>query len=192
MGRYLLFFFMIAIFSHTAFGQHNLLLNSDAKDQAKHWKPYGEAEVGDFDGDSVFILRNGGYFVQDVKLSPGSNGKYALLIGKTSAQRINPKDSITGRPYLYGYMIFDYKPAGSKINTYLQGQRMGHQSLAVDEWSKVYGIFRVADGTEVIRFFLKQASRREDPHDGSEARFDNLGLYLFDSETDAASFAERY
>ena len=192
MTRNLLFLIMVAVLSPLAFGQVNLLLNSDAKDRAKHWKPYGDAAVRDFDGDSVFIVRNGGYFHQDVKLPSGSDGKYALLVGKASAQRINESGSITDLPNIYGYMMYDYKPAGSKINTYLQSHKMTLQSRVVDEWSTVYGVFKVAPDTEVIRFFLQQALRRDDPHDGSEARFDDLGLYLFESESDAIGFARSY
>lgn len=183
---------MLGVIGPFVFGQDNLLLNSDAAESASHWKAHGDAEVRVLDGEAVFIVRNGGYFFQDVKLSSDSEGKFALLIGKASAQRINPSGSITDLPYIYGYMMYDYKRSGGRINTYLQEQRMLLQAKSPDQWSKVYGVFKVAPGTEAIRFFLKQASRRGDPHDGSEARFDDLGLYLFDSERDALSFAERY
>jgi hypothetical protein len=180
------------VLSSSILGQANLLLNPDASDPSAHWKANRDAEVRDSSGESIFVVRNGGYFYQDVKLPTNSDGKYALLIGKASAQRINPDNSITDSPYIFGYMIYDYKPAGSKINTYLQGQRMLLQGTSKDEWSNLYGVFKVATGTEVVRFFLNQASRRGDPHDGSEARFDNLGLYLFDAESEAIRFAESY
>jgi hypothetical protein len=39
---------------------------------------------------------------------------------------------------------------------------------------------------------LNQALRRGVPHDGSAARFDDLGLYLFPTEEEAKTFAASY
>lgn len=43
-----------------------------------------------------------------------------------------------------------------------------------------------------IRFFLNQASRRGLPHNGSAARFDTVGLYLFPKKEDALAFVDAY
>jgi len=52
----------------------------------------------------------------------------------------------------------------------------------------MWGIFRVPDGTGAVRFFLNQALRNSVPHNGSAARFDDVGLYLFPTEKAARSF----
>jgi len=56
----------------------------------------------------------------------------------------------------------------------------------------MWGIFKVPERTKRIRFFLSQASRRGVPHNGSAARFDNLGLYLFSTKQDAEAFVNEY
>jgi hypothetical protein len=60
-----------------------------------------------------------------------------------------------------------------------------------NEWGPMFGIFRVPQGSGTIRFFLNQAERRDMPQNGSAARFDDLGLYLFATEEDARAFAIR-
>jgi hypothetical protein len=61
-----------------------------------------------------------------------------------------------------------------------------------DEWVDMWGIFRVPERTKRIRFFLNQALRNGVPHNGSAARFDNLGLYLFAAKEDAEAFVRQY
>jgi hypothetical protein len=61
-----------------------------------------------------------------------------------------------------------------------------------DEWVDMWGIFPVPERTKRIRFFLNQALRRGVPHNGSAARFDNLGLYLFATKEDAQAFVNQY
>jgi hypothetical protein len=65
-------------------------------------------------------------------------------------------------------------------------------ATSVGEWVKMWGIFKVPEGTGRIRFFLNQALRQGVPHNGSAARFDDLGLYLFPTEEEAKSFAAGY
>ena len=55
-----------------------------------------------------------------------------------------------------------------------------------------WGIFRVPLGTGTIRFFMNQAERKNVPQNGSAARFDDLGLYLFDTQEEAAAFVNKY
>lgn len=168
-------------------GQTNLLKNPNADLQSQFWRAYGQATVETCaTGNPCFVVRNGGYFLQDVALPDGAVGQYALFNGRGASERINSDGAITGLPYLYGYMMLA-DPHG-RILDYLQGQNMLANPSRENEWVTMSGIFRVPDGTKTIRFFLNQALRNGVPHNGSAARFDDVGLYLFATEQDAHSF----
>ena len=171
----------------------NLLQNPRADDGTNYWRVYGNATVAQAgDGNWCFVVRDKGYLVQDVNLPDGSVGKYALLIGRASSERVNPEGAITGLPYLYGYMMERGDPRGGRIKSYLQGQQMLCAAKNPNEWVPVAGIFEVPAGTGAIRFFLNQAERKGMPQNGSAARFDDLGLYLFSTAEEAKSFVQIY
>jgi len=102
---------------------------------------------------------NTGGFSQDVKLTPSDVGKFALLIGFVSSERINPDGAITGLPYLHGYMMESINSRGGTINAYLQGQQMLARPFKNDQWVTMFGVFPVPKGTVAIKFFLNQAER---------------------------------
>jgi hypothetical protein len=170
----------------------NLLQNPKADLEAQHWRAVGQAAIEEVNGNRRFVVRNGGYFLQDVILPESAAGQYAVFIGSGSSERINSDGAITGLPYLYGYMMAPGRQDSGRILAYLQGQQMRSAATFVGEWVKMWGIFKVPEGTERIRFFLNQAERRGVPHNGSAARFDDLGLYLFPTEEEARSFADSY
>jgi hypothetical protein len=182
----------LLVMTTTVGAQTNLLLNPNADSKAENWRVFGQATIEEFDGDKVFVVRNKGYFLQDVNLTDSDIGKFALLIGRGSSERINADGAITGLPYLYGYMMDSSNPRGGRIYAYLQGQRMRARASYQDEWVTMYGIFKVPEKTGAIRFFLDQAERKYVPQNGSAARFDNIGLYLFDTEEDALQFVRAY
>ena len=164
----------------------NLLQNPDATGLAVFWRAYGDATIEPTTGNNFcFVVRDGGYFLQDVELPEGAVGQYAVLIGRGSSERINSDGAITGLPYLYGYMM---EKAQDRIGEYLQGQQMLGRSGMKDEWVTMWGIFKVPERITKIRFFLKQALRNGVPHNGSAARFDDLGLYLFATKAEAEAF----
>jgi hypothetical protein len=172
---------------------NNLLQNPDANDGANHWQAFGDAAVEQTpERGAYFRARNKGYFLQDVTLPEAAIGKYALLIGRVSSERINADGAITGLPYLYGYMMEGANPKGGRILSYLQGHQMLCGARMKDEWVTAWGIFQVPSGTGAIRFFLNQAERKDVPQNGSAARFDDLGLYLFDTESEASAFVKTH
>ena len=170
----------------------NLLQNPNADLESQHWRTRGEATVETDTGNNrVFVVRNGGHFLQDVILPSDAAGKYAVLIGNGSSERIHEGGAITGRAYLYGYMMDDMRPNGGHVLEYLQGQNLRSMTNVRDEWTKMWGVFLVPKGTQGIRFFLNQAEAKGVPHNGSAARFDNLGLYLFSTKEEADAFANQ-
>src|ERR1051325_3934871 len=95
---------------------NNLLQEPNADDGSNYWRPYGNATVEQTDGGNWrFVVRNKGYFLQDVTLPDGAIGKFALFIGRASSERINADGAITGLPYLYGYMMESADPRGGRI-----------------------------------------------------------------------------
>lgn len=192
MGLFLSAFFLLL--AGAAGAQTNLLLNPGAEDSTNNWRASGKATVEDFNGRKVFVLRRerdsgDGSFSQTVSLSPSDAGKFALLIGHGSSERVNTDGAITGLPYLYGYMLPLNNPNGNSMNTYLQGQQMTARTTGKDAWVTMYGVFEVLKGTVAIQFFLNQAERKGLPLDGSAARFDDVGLFLFSTKEEALAFA---
>lgn len=171
----------------------NLLQNPNADLGAEFWRASGDATVEPGTGnDLCFVLRNGGHFFQDVPLPDDAAGQYLVLIARGASQRINDDGAITGLPYLYGYMMEEGPPNGGRVLAYLQGPRMLADTQIRDEWVDMWGIFQVQEKTKRIRFFLNQALRQGVPHNGSAARFDNLGLYVFATKEEAEIFVNQY
>lgn len=168
----------------------NLLQNPKAELGAQHWRGWGRAAVEELYGNSVFVIREQGHFYQDVTLPSGPAGRYAVFVGRGASERINPDGAITGLPYLYGYMM--PADAGGRVLAYLQGQEMRCSARFVGEWVVMSGIFPVPEEAGRIRFFLKQAERRGVPQNGSAARFDDVGLYLFPTAAEARAFVAQY
>ena len=92
--------------STLAFAQpENLIKNSNGDGDGKEWKGYGNAKIERCGGGgNCFVLRDGGYLIQDVDVSDNTVGQYALLIGRARGEGA----STTGRPYLQGrFMEFN-------------------------------------------------------------------------------------
>ena len=189
-------FSILILLSFVTMGQaqsQNLLQNPNADLGAASWRSFGEATIESCAGTNLcFADRNGGHFFQDVSLLENSAGKFALFIGRGAAERINPDGAITDLPYLYGYMMGPSLNREETILEYLQGQNMASKATAKNDWVVMWGIFEVPQKTKTIRFFLNQALRNGLPHNGSAARFDNLGLYLFNTRQEAETFVSQY
>ena len=167
----------------------NQLKNPNADEGAQFWRAFGNAGVEQCaNGSSCFVLRNGGYFIQDVTLPEDAAGQYAILVGRATSDNLRTDGSISGLPYLHGYMMNAGDPGGGRIYAYLDGQHMRSSARHSGEWVTLFGVFKIKPGTARIRFFLKQAWRNGTPHDGSAARFDQLALYILPDEVTARAF----
>lgn len=171
-------------------GQLNRIKYPDARQFNGNWHSKGEVSIekdAEEEDNFNFVIRYSGMIWQDVPI--GAEGKYALLISWASSERVNPDGDQTGLPYLYGYMLD--KSDKNKINTYLRGEQMMLKPVIPNEWGVVYGIFQVPRETGAIRLFLQQADGRQ-PHDGSAARFDEPGIFIFETQEQAEAFAKKY
>jgi hypothetical protein len=164
----------------------NLLRNPAAAEGTRYWRTFKGAAVEEWNGERVFVLRDGGYFIQDVILSKGSVGKYAVFTAS------GPGDAEGGAaravpPCLSGYMMNAGAADGGRIYAYLNGQRMCHTAGAADGSGRAWGIFRVPEGTERIRFFIQQP-RQGGEQIGAASLVKSVGLHLFSSEAEARTF----
>jgi WD40 repeat protein len=171
-------------------GHLNLINYPDARRFTRHWNTKGEVSLeadAEEEDNYNFVVRYKGMVWQDARIN--AEGRYALLISWASSERVNPDGDQTGLPYLYGYML--NKSDRNRINQYLQGQHMLLKTDVANEWEIIYGIFQVPPETGAIRLFLQQADGRL-PQNGSAARFDEPGIFLFDTREQAETFAKNY
>jgi hypothetical protein len=78
-----------------------------------------------------------------------------------------------------------------RFNGYLSGQQMTLRGTAPNQWGVVWGVFEIPPETSAVRLMLQQADGGQ-PQNGSAARFDDAGVFVFDAEADAYAFAEAY
>lgn len=170
-------------------GTLNLIGDNNAAKQTPVWNSEGETriETGQ-DGNHVFAVRYSGSFWQEVKLKDFT-GRYALLIAWASSERVNPGGEQTGLPYLHGYMLHKETPTQTTQN--LQGQQLMLSTTTPNQWGLLYGIFEIPPETGSIRFFMQQADGKQ-AQNGSYARFDEPGIFIFDSEEEAQKFMREY
>ena len=174
-------------------GPTNMLTNGDARQGSVGWKTVGivqgVAKTEIIGGVPCFTVRSPGSFQQVVELPPSAAGRYAAIVGRGQAERVNVDGSITGLPYLYGVVI-----AADRIRFlgYWQGQQMLARPAYPGEWAAMSGVFRVPQGAAAVSVWLLQAERKDDPQDGSAARFADVRMVLFPSEDAARAYVTAY
>jgi len=173
----------------TTMSPRNLLTNTAAEDELNFWQVEGDAIVEEFNGNRCFVVRNGGRLTQEVELPDSPTYRFLVFLGHGSGGRVDSYSGITDRPYLYGLMK---TTDGRRIAGYNQGETMRSQVSKADGWSKLWGVFEVPPNASRVVFQMSQGLRRGVPHDGSAARFDDVGLFLFANRNDAEAFVERY
>jgi hypothetical protein len=173
----------------------NWLYDPFADANTDDWTAVDDATIEDINGNPSFVVRNGGYFSQEIPLPDDLSGEFMLIIGLVSSERINANGDITGLPYLYAYEMGTMQQNGSnepRIRKYLNLSDVLHSNNDVNEWFVIWDIFPVPEHTATIQLFLKQAEQRGVPHNGSAARFDDLGVYFFTSVDEAESFVNAH
>ena len=172
----------IVFAASTAHAQpYNFLLNQS-------WQSKGDATIEKIEENNCFVVRNGGSFHQEVALPGDAAGQFIVFLGQGSSERIHSDKSITDLPYLYGHILDTGIKRNERILSYLQG--MLGRSSGTKDWVTMSGIFKVPENASRVRFFLNQASARGMEHDGSAARFFDVGMYLFPTEEGAKLFVE--
>jgi len=169
----------------------NYLNNPGANQHQQFWRARGETGVEACGtADPCFVTRWDGMLVGTAELPSDSTGKYMLLVGSASSERVHAGDlDQTGEAYIHGY--------GESLDpNVVRGKHYSAPTLQTstrraDEWATLWGVFEVGDGIRKISFEIRQ-SDGSSAKDGSASRFDDLGVYLFDTEAAAQSFVARY
>jgi hypothetical protein len=173
-----------------------MLNNPFADENGDYWVAYGDAMIEEINGDPCFVIRDGGFIVQDITLNENEAGKFVLIIGLVSSERIKVDGIISGLPYLYGYMIRGENIiddiSGTQISSYLKVSDMLYLSSIQSDWVVIWDVFQIQQYTKSIRIFLRQASQRGVALNGSIARFDDVGVYLFASLNEATAFVDQF
>ena len=166
----------------------NLLLDPHVDAGGSGWQSYGDATIEQVDGNTCFVVRNRGRFQQVATIPAVPPGTHVVFLARASSERINPDGAITGLPRLYGLVLGAER---GRILAHLQGQGMLSAAKAPNEWTTLWGIFEVPEGTVGIVVELGLAERRGVPHNGSAGRFDDIALVLFPTLAEARSFVDR-
>ncbi len=170
--------FLVLLFGSliTARAQNNnLLKNPGADEGATSWRAFGKAAVEECTNGPCFVIREDGYFVQDVPIPEEAAGQFVMLMGRANVDK--DVDERSGPPTLYGYMQNPGTPEGGRIYAYLSGQHMTYPTDSAGSWKQLWGVFKIKPGTGRVRLFLRQSGRN-----ASSARFDDLGVYIFPTE----------
>ena len=165
----------------------NLVANPDASRARADWTFFGDARVEACDGDPCFVIRNHGTISQTVFLPDGPAGRYLVAIGSGASERVDA--AITGKPYLSPMIQL---ASGRIVGAPLQGQKLRGESPVANVWVTMSAVFLLPDGAVRVGFGLRQAQHRDFPQNGSAARFDDVGLYVFPSEAEARGFVDRW
>lgn len=176
----------------------NLVENGDARGGAAGWqrergalrpaaKIDADAYVETRDGAPCFVMRNQAAWIQHVRLHDDSEGKFLLIIGRGSSERVHADGNITGLPYLWARVLNDARPSNANV---FQG--MSLRAKSPDEWETIHGIFRMPSGVRGITLRLGQAERRGTPQNGSAARITDVEMRLFDTPAEADAYVALY
>lgn len=163
-------------------------VHTNERNLAPSVSSWSRSNGADVNGDGTIRLqdRDDASASTDVAVSSSRSGDYALLVSFTRATGSGRNsDSIAGKPYLYGYLM-----DGRDILEYLQDDSMTHREGG--DWGVSYGVFRIPSGTDNIRYFLNQGSRRGTSDAGREAWFYRPGLFITDSRSDAMDIVDAY
>lgn len=161
----------------------NLLENPTADRGAADWIASFDATVEPCGPSPCFVVRNQGRFSQTVMLPSDAAGRFLVVMSAGATERINPDGAITGLPSLYGTFS-----GPERILGYLQGPDTLGRAQSRDQWVTLSGVFPVPEGATRLGVEIRLAQGRGTPHNGSAARFDDLGAYLFASEEEARAF----
>jgi WD40 repeat protein len=175
----------------TLLSQTNYLNNPNANQHQQFWKASGEVATADCGpGNPCFATRWDGKLVGTAELPADAVGQYMLLIGSAAAERAHEKTGDqTGEAYIHGYgESLDPKRV---LGKHYSARTLQTATRRPNTWVTIWGVFEVDEGIRKINFEIRQSDGRS-AKTGSASRFDDLGVYLFDTEQEAESFVARY
>jgi hypothetical protein len=171
--------------------QTNYLDNPNANQHQQFWRASGEAGVEECGPDNpCFATRWEGQLVGTAELPADATGKYMLLIGSAAAERGHEQaGDQTGEAYIHGYG--EALDPELVLGKHYSARTLQTDTRQPDTWATLWGVFEVDEGIRKINFEIRQSDGRS-AKTGSASRFDDLGVFLFDTEQQAESFVRRY
>lgn len=172
----------------------SILENGDARGGEASWtkshRPGGEAAIETCKGLPCFVVRKGGVWAQFGRLPEGSTGKFVLVIGRGSSERVWADDNITGLPYLGAA----FATSTQKRYIYVDTRSRNHMARPsrVNEWVTMSAILPIPPDAAYLWLRLSQGSRRGTPHNGSAARFMDVEARIFDTQEAARAYIDSY
>lgn len=175
----------------TLLSQTNYLDNPNANQQQQFWKASGEVGVEECaPGNPCFVTRWDGGLVGTATLPADAAGRIVLLIGNAAAERAHAQGGDqTGESYIHGYGEALDPELG--IGKHYSARTLITSTRETDAWTTLWGVFPVGEGIRKLSFEIRQADGSS-AKTGSASRFDDLGVYLFDTEPEAQAFVARY
>jgi len=131
-------------------------------------RAYGQASVESCATDNpCFVLRNGGYFIQDVNIfQTRLDGTLFWLLARQ--QNVCSRQWLNHRlPSLYGYMMDAGEPRGGRVLAYLQEQNMSPLNVPRTNGSRCGESFRYRRYGAHSRF-PEAALANGTPHNGRQ------------------------
>ena len=190
---------LLALLAPAALGQtqpKNLLQNPNADEGGEGWRFFFHDASLEYasDGDPHFSLRNSMQITQTVMLPEGSVGKYALLVARVSSDMIYNEGTRTGLPVMTATTMSKIAPEGN-VATSSPGslQWLPPATIHPSEWVALIGRFQIPGGTVAIQYTIArwdESARSRGP--GPAVRFDDLGLYIFNTAEESEPFVKAY
>jgi hypothetical protein len=176
----------------------NIVENGDARGAESSWtkdekRPgrMGRASMESCETGPCFVVRDGANWAQFPRLPEGSVGKFVLVIGRGSSERVWPKhDNITGVPYLQ----VAFATASRTRYIYVDNRNDAYRGNASqpNQWVTMSSIKRIPAEAAFLWLQLGQGERKGTPHNGSAARFMDVEARIFDTEDAARAYIEQY
>ena len=165
----------------------NLLANGDGLRGMEGWECHGQATVS---GNTSNFHVEGSYedaasISQEVSL-PVQRPGIALVIAKARSST-EPADGMTGLPFLWGFT----RKADGAIIKHLSGPLMMLRAPK-DVWGLCWGTFILDKEAVAISVYMQQAYRAGGILPGTSAEFDDISIFLFNSNEVAEKYARAY
>ncbi len=174
------------------FGVKNYAKNPNATQGDKEWKTKGEITIEERGpGDPCFAIRRAGMLWQDFPIPP-SEGKTILLVARVMPEKVGTDNLRGGLPHLNAYLM-----SAKEEGRIHHEMRRNETPTLVGEgqtdnlWSTAWGAAKIPADVGSVRLFLTETAALEG-QPASAARFDDVGVFILNSEAEAVSFVGRY
>jgi hypothetical protein len=160
----------------------NLIRNGDAAAGLNHWETRGAVTIDGTGPGTHFVIGTDGRLTQVIDLPGSATRQFVAVVGRGAGDRVHPDGSITGLPSLQGQFT-------DASGTYSFGALTGPQVVArpprTGVWVVMSVAFQIPDGTRRLSLHLQQARRQGDLASEAAARVDDVGMFVFPTESQA-------